>query len=165
MRRSLRQLALVGLMGLLAVAFVSACSSETPPTPTELPTNTPVPTSAPTPTPVPPTATPAPTVAPTTGPDTMPAIPEFELGPDMRWGDLVPTHSASRSRRASAASWETTCWRPSGMRPFLRKLPRHGRYRFSAASPRRRPPRFSWRSLLRRRRLYLKRLKPACEVC
>ena len=70
MRRSLRQLALVGLMGLLAVAFVTACSNETPPTPTELPTNTPAPTSAPIPTPVPPTATPAPTVAPT--PTTIP---------------------------------------------------------------------------------------------
>ena len=95
MRRSLKQLALVGLMGLLAVAFVTACSNETPPTPTELPTNTPAPTSAPTPTPVPPTATPAPTVAPTTGPDTMPAIPEFELGPDMRWGDLTDALSES----------------------------------------------------------------------
>ena len=95
MRRSLKQLALVGLMGLLAVAFVTACSNETPPTPTELPTNTPAPTSAPTPTPVPPTATPAPTVAPTTGPDTMPAILNSNLGPDMRWGDLTDALSES----------------------------------------------------------------------
>ena len=93
MRHSLRQLVLAGLMGLLAVAFVTACSNETPPTPTELPTNTPVPTSAPIPTPVPPTATP--TVAPITGPDTMPAIPGLEISPDMRLGDLVDALSES----------------------------------------------------------------------
>ena len=93
MRYSLRQLALVGLMGLLAAVFLSACSDETQPTPTESPTNTPAPTNTPIPTPVPPTAMPTPTTAPTaapiTGPDTMPAIPGLEIGPDMRWGDLV----------------------------------------------------------------------------
>ena len=92
MRHSLRQLALIGLMGLLAVAFVAACGGEAEPDPTESPTNTPAPTSTPMPTPVPPTATPAPTtaptVAPTPEPDAMPAIPAFEFSPDMRWGDL-----------------------------------------------------------------------------
>ena len=81
------------LMGLLAAVFLSACSDETQPTPTESPTNTPAPTNTPIPTPVPPTAMPTPTTAPTaapiTGPDTMPAIPGLEIGPDMRWGDLV----------------------------------------------------------------------------
>ena len=96
MRRSLRQLALLGLMGLLAVALVTACGDETEPDSTESPTNTPAPTSTAMPTPVPPTAMPAPTaaptqapaVAPTTEPDTMPAIPAIEFSPDMRWGDL-----------------------------------------------------------------------------
>ena len=92
MRHSLRKLALLGLIGLLAVAFVAACGGEAEPDPTESPTNTPAPTSTPMPTPVPPTATPAPTtaptVAPTPEPDAMPAIPAFEFSPDMRWGDL-----------------------------------------------------------------------------
>ena len=92
MRHSLRQLALIGLMGLLAVAFVAACGGGTEPDPTESSTNTPAPTSTPMPTPVPPIATPAPTtaptVAPTPEPDAMPAMPAFEFSPDMRWGDL-----------------------------------------------------------------------------
>ena len=99
MRHSLRQLALIGLMGLLAVAFVAACGGEAEPDPTESPTNTPAPTSTPMPTPVPPTATPepttAPTVAPTPEPDAMPAMPAFEFSPDMRWGNLIDTLSES----------------------------------------------------------------------
>ncbi len=104
MRHSLRQLALLGLMGLLAVALVAACGGEAQPIATEAsegspaPAGTdttssvsptaasiPAPTAAPTSTPMP---TIAPTVAPTPGPDTMPAMPAFEFGPDMRWGDL-----------------------------------------------------------------------------
>ena len=99
MRHSLRQLALIGLMGLLAVAFVAACGGEAEPDPTESSTNTPAPTSTPMPTPVPSTATPAPTTAPTVAstpePDTMPAMPAFEFSPDMRWGNLIDTLSES----------------------------------------------------------------------
>ena len=108
MRHSLRQLALLGLMGLLAVALVTACGDETQPIATEAsegspaPAGTdttssvsptaasiPAPTAAPTSTPAPTAApTQAPAVAPTPGPDTMPAMPAIEFSPDMRWGDL-----------------------------------------------------------------------------
>ena len=168
MRHSLRQLALIGLMGLLAVAFVAACGGETEPDPTESPTNTPAPTSTPMPTPVPPTATPAPTtaptVAPTPEPDAMPAMPAFEFSPDMRWGNLIDTLSESEQACISselgdqlASVRDTPVFSEAATEPSQVSI--------SAAFPRRRPLHFSWRPLLRSCRRCLKRLKPVCKVC
>ena len=78
---------MVGLMGLLAVAFVTACDNETHPTPTESPTNTSAPTSTPLPAPISPTA--VPTTAPAPEPDTMPGVPAIELSPETHWGNVI----------------------------------------------------------------------------
>ena len=169
MRHSLRQLALIGLMGLLAVAFVAACGGETEPDPTESPTNTPAPTSTPMPTPVPPTATPAPTTAPTvapiTGPDAMPAMPAFEFSPDMRWGNLIDTLSESEQACISselgdqlASVRDTPIFSEAATGPSqvsTCRLPFPGDGLCT----------LSWRPLLRSCRRCLKRLKPVCKVC
>ena len=105
-----RRTAWVGLLCLLAAAFLSACDDGPTATPTTLPTETPGPiraTSTPTPTSVPPTSTPVPTPTPdptltptpvpTPTPEQVsaPAIREYDINAGTLWGQLFDTFTTS----------------------------------------------------------------------